>query len=53
MVNLMKAHFKTEENYQKYLLEWRKTTLQYTILENLGKSRLKCFQLIVNKLQKV
>jgi hypothetical protein len=27
MINLMKAHFKTEENHQKYLLEWRETTL--------------------------
>ena len=39
----MKVHFKTEENHQKYLLEWRKTILLYTILENLGKLRLKYF----------
>ena len=50
IVNFIKAHFKTEENHQKYLLKWRKTTLLYMILENLGKLRLECFQLIVNKL---
>src|SRR6266536_5874125 len=53
MVNLTKAHFETEENHQKYLSEWRKTTLLRTILENLDKSRLECFQITVDKLQKV
>ena len=39
--------------YNCYLSEWYKTTLLYTILENLGKLKLKYFQFIVNKLQKV
>ena len=50
IVNLTKVHFKIEENYQKYLLKWYKTTLLRTILENLSKLRLKYFQLIVDKL---
>jgi hypothetical protein len=53
MVNFTKAHFETEENHQKYLSEWRETTLPRTISENPGKSRLECFQLTVDKLQKV
>jgi len=53
MINLTKAHFETEENHQKYLSEWRETTLLYTISENPGKSKLECFQLTVDKLQKV
>ena len=43
MVNLIKVYFEIEENYQKYLSEWRETTLLRTISENLGKSRLECF----------
>jgi hypothetical protein len=42
MVAMTKTHFKTEENYQKYLFEWRETTFIRTILENLDKTRLKC-----------
>ena len=53
MINLTKAHFETEENHQKYLSEWRETTLLRTISENPDKSRLECFQLTVDKLQKV
>jgi len=49
MINLMKAHFETEENYQKYLSEWHETTLLGTISENPGKSRLERFQLTVDK----
>ena len=53
MVDMTKIHFKTEENHQKYLSEWRETTLLRTISENPGKSRLECLQLTVDKLQKV
>jgi hypothetical protein len=53
MVDMTKAHFETEENHQKYLSEWRETTLLRTITENPGKSRLECFQIMVDKLQKV
>jgi len=53
MINLTKAHFETEENHQKYLSEWRETTLLRTISENPDKSRLECFELTVDKLQKV
>ena len=53
MINLTRAHFETEENHQKYLSEWRETTLLRTISENPDKSRLECFQLTVDKLQKV
>ncbi len=53
MINLTKTHFETEENHQKYLSEWRETTLLRTISENPGKTRLECFQLTVDKLQKV
>jgi hypothetical protein len=53
MINLTRAHFETEENHQKYLSEWRETTLLRMISENPDKSRLECFQLTVDKLQKV
>jgi hypothetical protein len=53
MIDLTKAHFETEENDQKYLSEWRETTLLRMISENPGKSRLECFQLTVDKLKKI
>ena len=43
IINFIKTHFKIKENYQKYLSEWRETTLLYIILENLGKLRLEYF----------
>jgi hypothetical protein len=42
MVAITRTYFKTEENYQKYLFEWRETTLICTISENLDKTRLEC-----------
>jgi len=53
MVAMTKTHFETEENHQKYLSEWRETTLIRTISENPGKSRLECLQIMIDKLQKV
>ena len=53
MVNMTKTHFETEENHQKYLSEWRETTFHRTIAANPEKSRLDCFQIMVDKLQKI
>ena len=49
----MREHFETKESYQKYLSEWRETTLQKTISENSSKTRSECFQIMVDKLLKV
>ena len=35
-----RCHFKTEENKQQYILEWRETTFLKIIAINLGISRL-------------
>jgi hypothetical protein len=43
MVAMTRTYFETEENHQKYLSEWRETTLIRTISENLDKTQLKCF----------
>jgi hypothetical protein len=43
MVIMTKIHFKTEENRQKYLSEWRETTLLRIITDNPTKTRLECF----------
>jgi hypothetical protein len=53
MVSMTKTHFETEENHQKYLSEWRETTFQRTISANPEKSRLECFQIMVDKLQNI
>jgi hypothetical protein len=53
MVIMTKTHFETEENLQKYLSEWREITFFRTISDNPGKSRLDCFQITVDKFQKV
>jgi hypothetical protein len=50
MVNLIRSHFETKENRQKYLLEWRETTLIRIISKNPDKSKLKCLELMLNKL---
>lgn len=51
MVNLIRSHFETEENRQKYLLEWRETTLIRTISINPDKSKLECLELMLDKLR--
>lgn len=53
MVTRTRGHFETKENQQKYLSEWRETTLQKTISENPVKSKLECFEIMIDKLQKV
>jgi hypothetical protein len=50
MVILTQEHFETEENRQKYLSEWKEINLNRTIIDNLDKSRLNCFQTMVDKL---
>jgi hypothetical protein len=50
MVNLIRSHFETKENRQKYLLEWRETTLIRIISKNPDKSKLKYLELMLNKL---
>jgi hypothetical protein len=51
MVDLMRSHFETEENRQKYLSEWRETTLMSMISKNPDKSKLECLELMLNKLR--
>ena len=36
IVYKLKYHFKTEENKQQYILEWRETTFLKIIIINLG-----------------
>jgi hypothetical protein len=50
MINLTKAYFKTKENQQKYLSEWRETTLESMIIKNPDKSRLECLELVFDTL---
>lgn len=51
MVEMTRLHFETEERRQKYLSEWRETTLLRTILKNPGKSRLECLEIVLDKLR--
>ncbi|TAQ84457.1 hypothetical protein B7494_g7204, partial [Chlorociboria aeruginascens] len=53
IVKMTKAHFETEETKQKYLTEWRRTTLSRAIAENPGKNRLECLEIVIDKLQQV
>jgi hypothetical protein len=50
MINMIKMHFKTEENRQFYMSEWRETTLPRVITSNPTKSKLECLQMLFNKL---
>jgi hypothetical protein len=50
IISKTKIHFETEENRQLYLSEWRVTTLSKTIINNLDKTRLKCFQILFDTL---
>jgi len=51
IVDLIRTHFETKESRQKYLLEWRETTLISTIGKNPDKSKLKCLELMLIKLR--
>jgi peptidyl-tRNA hydrolase len=53
MVAMVKEHFKTKENQQFYLSEWRETTLPRIIISNPSKSKLEYLQILFDKLQKV
>jgi hypothetical protein len=53
MIAMVKENFKTEENQQFYLAEWRETMLPRVIASNLSKSKLECLQILFDKLQKV
>ena len=50
MLEITRAHFETEENRQKYLSEWRETTLLTVITKNLDKTRLECLEVIFDLL---
>jgi hypothetical protein len=50
IIAITRTHFETEKNHQKYLSEWRETTLIRTISENPDKTQLKCLQIIIDKL---
>ena len=53
IINLIRTYFETEESRQKYLSEWRETTLIRTISKNPDKSKLKCLKLMLDKLRTV
>ena len=53
MIGLTRNHFETEENRQFYLTEWKEMTLTKVTRENPEKSPLECFELVVDKLQKI
>jgi hypothetical protein len=53
MVNMMRAHFETEENRQFYMSEWRETTLTFVVMKNPTKSKLECLQIMIDKLEKI
>ena len=49
----LRCHFKTEENKQQYMLEWRETTFPRIIATNPGVPRLNCLQKLFNQLQTI
>jgi hypothetical protein len=51
MIDLIRTYFETEESRQKYLSEWRETTLMSTISKNPDKSKLECLELILINLR--
>jgi hypothetical protein len=53
MLRLTRTHFKTDENRQLYISEWRDTTFHRVISSNPTKSRLECLQLLFDKLQMI
>jgi hypothetical protein len=48
---MTRLHFETEENRQKYLSEWRATTLPSIIRTNPDKTRLECLEITFDKLR--
>lgn len=53
MINRTRAFFHSTEDRQIYLQEWRSTTFARTIKENPDKDLSQCFDILVNKLQKI
>ena len=53
MYRMVKDHFETQEKHQRYLADWRETTLLRTISTNPGKPQSVCLQLTIDNLQKV
>jgi hypothetical protein len=51
MVDMIRTHFETEENRQKYLSEWRETTLMSTVRKHPDKTRLECLELMLDNLR--
>jgi hypothetical protein len=53
MVVMTRTHFKTKENRQMYLTEWKETILTKITASNPAKSKMECLQLLITKLRKV
>ncbi|KAJ5904893.1 uncharacterized protein N7473_001809 [Penicillium subrubescens] len=53
MVEMLRAHFDTEENRQRSITEWRETTLPRTIAQNPEKSRSDCLEMLFDTLEKI
>lgn len=53
MVEMMRAHFDTEENRQRSLTEWRETTFPGIIAQNPEKSRSECLEILFETLEKI
>ncbi|KAK4216832.1 hypothetical protein QBC37DRAFT_397190, partial [Rhypophila decipiens] len=53
LVEAIKGHFDTEEARQFYLAEWRSTTLSKFVVDNPGKTKLECLDLMFDKLVKL
>jgi hypothetical protein len=50
MVEMTKTHFETEERRQKYLTEWRETTLPCTMAKHPEKSQPECLEILFDTL---
>jgi hypothetical protein len=53
MVEMMRAHFDTEENRQRSITEWRETTFPRIIAQNPEKSRSECLEILFETLEKI
>lgn len=53
LVEAVKGHFDTEEARQFYLAEWRSVTLSKFVVDNPGKTKLECLDLMFDKLVKL
>jgi len=51
MVEMTKTHFETEERRQKYLTEWRGTTLPRTMAKHPDKSQSECLEILFDTLR--